>query len=93
MQTVEALADSVERMHVDAFAEARLVADQALQPAVQGVRQRVRERRQQRASLGMGPRQIHGTVEGHDGLAGARRARNPSRPAVVTLDPLPLFRV
>jgi hypothetical protein len=34
---------------------------------------------------------MHGAVKRHNGLAGARRARDAGWPGVIALDPLPLF--
>ena len=47
MRRVQLVADGVDRVHLDALGESRLVADQPLQPRLQRVGQRVGERRQQ----------------------------------------------
>ena len=66
------MADGVERVDVDPLGETRLAAEQPLQLGVQRVRQRVGERRQQHAGIGLRSRQDDRPVQGDDGLARAR---------------------
>ena len=53
VRLVEPKTDGIERVNVDAFAKARLAADQSFQLGVQRVRQRVGEGRQQHTRVGM----------------------------------------
>ena len=72
VRLVEPQTDGVERVNVDPLRETRFIAQQPLQLGLQRIRQRVGERRQQHAGVGMRARQMGGPVQRHDGLAGAR---------------------
>ena len=74
MRLVEPHSDGAKRAHVDPLAETRFVAQQSLQLGMQCVRQRVGERGQQDAGIGMLARQMGGPVQRHDGLPRARRS-------------------
>jgi hypothetical protein len=93
LRFIEPLADGIHGVHFEPFGQARLVADQALELGAQRIRQGVGERRQQHPASRDGARQVHGPVQGDDGLARAGRAGNARRAVVVALHPLPLRRV
>ena len=79
---VETPPDAAHRVHLEPLGDLRLVADQPSEA-----------RPQQHAALGMRTGQMHGPVEGHDGLAGAGRPRHPGGAVVLAFDELPLRRV
>ena len=90
---VEPPADAAHGVHLEALGDLRLVADQTREPHAQGGGQRVGERRQQHAALGVRAGEMHGPVEGHDGLAGAGRPRDAGGAVVLALDELALGRM
>ena len=83
--------DGFERIHINPLSKARLVSQQPVQLGLQGISQGVGKRGQQNARIGMLTCQVRSTVQGNDGLAGARRAGDAGRTVVVSLHPLPLF--
>ena len=93
VRRVEAPPDGAHRMHLETFGDPRLVSDKALEARSQRGGQGIRKRREQHAALRMCARQMHRPVERHDGLAGAGRARDTRRTAVLPFDELPLGRV
>ena len=90
---VESPTDAAHGVHLETLGDLRLVADQAREAHSQGGCQRVGEGRQQHAALRVPAGQMHRPVEGHDGLAGARRPRDAGGAVVLALDELPLRRM
>src|SRR6266480_3722833 len=87
VRLVESKAERLDRMNIDALCETWLIAQQSLQLGLQGTRQRVGKGRQQDPRVRIRPCQMNGPVEGDDGLARARGARDARRPGVVALHP------
>ena len=90
---VEAAPDAAHRIHFQTLGDLRFVPDEALEARPKRDGQRLGEGGQQHAALRMCSRQMHRPVERHDGLAGAGRARDARRAAVLPFDELPLGRV
>ena len=82
-----------ERVNINPFREARFIAQQSLQLGLQRIRQRVGERRQQDAGVGVRARQIGGPMQRNDGLARACRAGDTRRAGIVAFHPLALLGV
>ena len=79
------------RGRADVAVRHRVVAAASHHP--QGGGQGVGERRQQQAALGVPAGEMHGSLEGHDGLAGARRPRDAGGALVLALAEPPLGRM
>ena len=82
--------DAEERGDADAGDDSRGVAHENLEPALQRHRQRVGERRQQHARVGLLVGQARRAMQGNDGLAGAGRAGDAHGAVEVALHQLPL---
>ncbi len=78
-------------MNVQALRQTRFVADQPPELGAEGVRQDVRERRQQHARIRIGSGEKDGAMERHNRLPRASGARDAGWAAVVPFHQLPLL--
>ena len=83
---VQAPTDPAHRMHLQTFGDVWSVVNQTTESLAQSVRQRVRECGKEDPGIGMRLGEMHGAVEGHDGLPCAGRTGDACRAAVSALD-------